>query len=1008
MAGTADVFQQIVDFPAEKNLRVLGMPGAGKTSALLARYRNLVANGHAGRVFIVTYSRDQLEQLTGALLPDGESQLGATPVVTYYALARELLARSGHSEPVLVEGLEENLLVRGVLRDHGSELKSDFRSICDSERFQKNLLALFHGLLQNGMRGKRFERVRVACRDRRLLDVFDLYDAYIKALGDRVTYFDVAWTAAQAVDSVGGECVYADARVLLVDDFQDVDAGQFALLTALARHGTSLNVFGDPMGAYFAFRGTDSRYLNAEFDRTFDPKTLRLESQSFAPSSLGCSLAAAAVEVMGEDAKAFVPAAWFQAPRAQPSDLGPLFDTAVGCGEESVSLMCVKDEVAESYGAAAYVHDLIESGRAMPYDVAVVANEKHVYEPLLRAAFAQRGLLMDTGRLVQSGFRGFVHALLTLLETPDDVVYSQALTTSAFYPYLREAVMRIDAPVGSDPAVEDQVVKEFITAAAANLRRSKPESWITHIVKEYLMPASGGYEQQSGDETIYGFSSLLMKRWSDFVRVASTTGEPITFRTFLRECGLFGVQSTAPMPTAAEVGFYSAREMKGKRFPYVIVLGCSELMLPAPLKREQLMPTMSLQQAFDDADARVSVHGARDAEAHLAEQFHILYHVLTRASTELTMFAPKSFAGQARPAPSALLRQHLPADLVAEVDPRESDMPPAYRFARRWVESPAAEPPSGLENLSMIGKLWNGSPPEAAPFAIDRFSLSKSAVENYCRCPRQFYYRKVLRVDEDDTGALLVGNIYHEAMAAISKPGQSKETLHAMATDERIEVAIDGAMAARDVRAGTFFARALRFHVLSMVKRTLDADRRDDRDYRVEDVETKFEYELDGFAFNGRADRVERTASGLEVVDFKTGKNFPKMGKTVRRDVLRDLDQPEDGEWQVPIYAWGYKLSEQSLPNAFRHVVQRPGENPFTVTLFLRDDPADLPPSAESPKKVHNPYSYLLSDEIESIMKAAATVADAIFSEREDFKKTERRDFCRSCSFNLLCDRRVD
>ena len=97
-----------------------------------------------------------------------------------------------------------------------------------------------------------------------------------------------------------------------------------------------------------------------------------------------------------------------------------------------MQLEVTEDEVDEAYTAAARVHELIASERYRPHEIAVVANDKSRYEPLLRAAFEQRGLPLDTGRPPQGAFRRFAHAFLTLLESPSDPVAIAALTTSQF------------------------------------------------------------------------------------------------------------------------------------------------------------------------------------------------------------------------------------------------------------------------------------------------------------------------------------------------------------------------------------------------------------------------------------------------------------------------------------------------------------------------------------------------------------------------------------------------
>jgi len=1068
MAAPADVLQQIIDYPT-KHLCVLGLPGSGKTSALIRRYRALVASG-VGPVFIVTYSRDQLRQITRDVLPNGAAQAGPLPVLTYFNLGMEILEAAGRA-PRIIDGMAEDLLVRRIVRAASDSLDSDFRAICSSETFQREIVGLFHLFQQNRVEGERLDRVRQrAKRSPRIGDVLRLYDDYTKALASRglATYFTVSWRAADAVSALPDTHALRRAAVYLVDDFQDVDAGQFALLSRLvppAGGGPVLNVFGDPMGAYFGFRGTDPRFLMDELPVLYECDVVRLGHAPGAP--LGPALHALAGAVLGDQVTGgFVGdlAVGVGVPGGRGatggegnavgdggtaegrvgdgggasdhagdggatalsgkdlSDLGPLFAAARGTdagasGSRSSGsalsmeavVECVGDEVEECYGVARRARDLIEAGDYRPCDIAVITNDKSRYEPLLRSAFAQHGVSLDTGRPVQSGFRGFVHALLSLLEVPRDAVALQSLTTSPFYAFFRAQVLGAQAPEFRDPLLEGDVMREFMSTTRRRMRDEAPARWMRWLVDECLVTAARAYGEATNDESVFGFLSLLLGRWDEFVDAAGETGEPVDLPTFARVSRLFDMPSTGPMPTLDEVGFFSCREAHGRFFPVVFVMGCAELLFPSPLRRETIVSAPALQSIVDAAlgGEAFRVYGARTPDAHLAEEFHLMFSSFTRATARLYVSAPRSFAGQRRPAPASIFEGTV-VERDSEPARLEGKIPPPIRLANAWVGRSAT---AGLEGrvgeLSRVAGVWNTPAPAPAEFAVERFSLSKSSLESFLTCPRQFFYLKILRIKEDESGALQLGKIYHDVMAKLNEASSSKADLHKRATDAFVARAIEDAMAAGQLPADTFFGRSLRFHVHAMVSRTLDYDRRNGEDYAIEAAETRFDYESGGFDFNGRADRIERGAGGLSLMDYKTGQ-FRKKGETLRARVLDCVEQPERGNWQVPLYVQGCAEDRGEIPDTFQHLVQQPGEEPFMVTLFVRPDDADVPPFAMSTKRVHQGYSYLLVPELDAIMARAADHAAAIFAPRTGFGRTEDLGPCRRCMFSRVCDRRVD
>jgi hypothetical protein len=1008
MPTLPEAIDRVREYPA-KHLRVLGLPGSRLPLVLKERYQSLSHDTTSGDVFIVTYSKEQLARITEAILDDGGGRTGLPPVFTYFTMAREIISASTGKPPRVIQDIEENLLVQRLVSDHERVLKSDYRKIRDSERLHRELLEVFRLFLQNGIRGESLDRLEAVVRDDRVADIVGLYRRYREALADKgyVTYYDMARVAAEACAELPESHALKRAGALLVDDFQDVDAGQFELLTALAPPGgdTALNVFGDPMGAYFRARGTHHRYLMDVFPSMYSCETVCVAGKSLNDRLLGDTLGALAREVLANGAEPFIPVS------PATSGLGPLFDGVGDTDGGAVDLRVASDEVEEIYNAAACVHDMMANDGFSPNEIAIVANDKADYEIMVRAAFAQRGVAVDTGRARQDVFRSFVHSILTLMQSPKDSVALQETVTSPFYEYFRSGIEELRASRVSDPAREAKHLTRATTAAGLP---ADPNETMTHLITKWLRPACERYERETGDDSVFAFLSLLKKRWDEYAAAAGATGYPPNLRAFVSRSDLFRTTAASPMPSADEVGLYSCREVKGRSFRAVIVLGCSELLFPKPMRREMVIPSTALQEFLDTAlpELRVRVYEAQSPVEHLHDEYHLLYHSLTRARERLYITAPRQFAGRTLPAPAAILDENLPESVRAGIS-GDDITPPQIRFARAWVRhKPAPAVADRLSGLSPFGRLWNLGPPSAEEFAIDRFPLSKSSLERYLKCPRLFFYEKVLRIPQEDTNALLVGNIFHGVMARIGERFPRKGALHEKITGvfirDTIEQVIESERKKGErIDTESFFGVSLRFHLNSMVRAALGIDKRESDDYTVTHVEEPFRLDHGGWEFRGRFDRIERTTLGGSVLDYKTGE-FVKKGETLRKRTLDALEKPERANWQVPIYVRAYDRTMGEMPDTFRHLVQSPGQDPFFVTVYIRRSENEVPAVATSRRRVDQGFSYLLEGELEGIMDRAAAYAAEVFSKRRRFEKTEDFEQCRRCPFGPTCDRRRD
>jgi hypothetical protein len=531
---------------------------------------------------------------------------------------------------------------------------------------------------------------------------------------------------------------------------------------------------------------------------------------------------------------------------------------------------------------------------------------------------------------------------------------------------------------------------------------TEASEWMGAIVDQCLRPVCDAYGRECKDDSVYQDICRLLEAWERYVEAVGAWGGRASIAEFT---ALDAALSRARTPGhAGAVAFLSCREAKGRFFPAVFVLGCSELLFPSALRSENILPVGALEGALHRVlgEKPLDLYRARRAARQLSDEHHLLYIALTRSTAYLHVTAPETFAGEDYPAPSAVLARAIPEESYARAWTKH-ESPPQMRFARAWVAGrDAKRADSRLDRLSPAGSHWHAAAPGAEPVRLTPFALSKSSLDTFLACERRFFYRKVLRIPETEAPAAKVGSLVHKIMAALGDRYRSKASLVTDVTGSVVRDLVDVAL--RDdekIGRASFLDRSLRYYLERMVMKILSVERDGPEDYTITATEKDLRFAFDSWEFVGRIDRVHETATGDRViVDYKTGK-FDKMAKTLRRKTLAALDDPKGANWQVPLYTWGVRTVEGSSPRAFTHIVASPREDPFTVTLIICRGDDDVPHDAEKGKGP----SFLLESEIEHIMGKAAGVAERIFAPRPRFEKTDDRGECRNCEFSGLCGR---
>ncbi|MDR0582900.1 MAG: UvrD-helicase domain-containing protein [Treponema sp.] len=265
---------------AEREAVIIAGPGTGKTAVLAARVVRLLEEGAAAASILAlsftVKAAAELRERIGKSPDCNPADLAALTVCTFHSFCASLLREQGPETGIpanftITAGAERDALLETIVRDLGLKKTAGRRRLGEYIESRKRFLLLpgrekpaldslaclaaefapppIDAELEEGYRLYR-DRLRLES----LLDFEDLVAGTVRLLA-------------------GNTAVLADCRSrlrhILVDEYQDVNFAQYALIRLLApgshqagENSPELRVIGDPNQAIYAFRGSDKRFID--------------------------------------------------------------------------------------------------------------------------------------------------------------------------------------------------------------------------------------------------------------------------------------------------------------------------------------------------------------------------------------------------------------------------------------------------------------------------------------------------------------------------------------------------------------------------------------------------------------------------------------------------------------------------------------------------------------------------------------------------------------------------
>jgi DNA helicase II / ATP-dependent DNA helicase PcrA len=282
LLGSLNTPQRLVATRPAGPLLVVAGPGAGKTRAIVARIAHLlVARAVPPRqIMALTFSRraaGELQSRIAAVVPTGPNDTGTVWAGTFHALGARILRHGGAAlsdRPAhftIYDRDDTDRTLRRILGELEVQQHAVGRLLSPARQAISLAKRRTEPPADGEMLGEGESSVSLA----------DVYRRYEQELRDSAAFDfdDLICAAAQALDRDQRlrEWTQGFARHLLVDEYQDTDPAQEALLQLLSPPPHDLCVVADPQQSIYAFRGAAPEQVQRFLEHWPNAGVIRLE-----------------------------------------------------------------------------------------------------------------------------------------------------------------------------------------------------------------------------------------------------------------------------------------------------------------------------------------------------------------------------------------------------------------------------------------------------------------------------------------------------------------------------------------------------------------------------------------------------------------------------------------------------------------------------------------------------------------------------------------------------------
>jgi DNA helicase-2/ATP-dependent DNA helicase PcrA len=249
--------RRAIEHPRGPLLIVAG-PGTGKTSTLTRRMAWLIRDAGVDPKHLlgITFTEKAAAEMRHRL----ESLLGGSDLpltATFHAFGLRLLQEDSRAARRIIDDEERRFVLQQILRRLRAE---GLGASMDSDRLGRGIETAKQRLQDHR---SVFAPVAADSAMALLARAYGDYQRLLTALG-AMDFEDIIASVVLRLETDPAYAAHCRQRYshVFVDEYQDLNHGQYRLIRALCPVGDALSVIGDPDQAIYGFRGADSAYFN--------------------------------------------------------------------------------------------------------------------------------------------------------------------------------------------------------------------------------------------------------------------------------------------------------------------------------------------------------------------------------------------------------------------------------------------------------------------------------------------------------------------------------------------------------------------------------------------------------------------------------------------------------------------------------------------------------------------------------------------------------------------------
>jgi DNA helicase-2/ATP-dependent DNA helicase PcrA len=914
-------------------LRVLAGPGTGKTHALVDLYEQAVRERVAtrGEILVLTFSTGAAAEISRRIDERLHDEYGEAWISTFHSFcARLLREHTPDRERLLLNGFQEWLVMRQVLTEIDAEALGPLDGVRRSDAFARDVLTFVALMKQNLVHPSALVLAAEASASERLRVLASVYQAYQRRLQD-ARMFDFRDLISGAIELLQSnaplrEKLTGQFRLILVDEFQDVDPAQFELLQLVASPETRprLVVVGDPDQSIYGFRGTVPRLLSRDFAAVYGSTTQRLED---------CRRSSREALDAGERVLA----------ATHPGREPRLLRTTVVPAPPAVVVAREGDPVDEAFFVAREIRRVHAESSALKHrDFAILLRSTTAFGAPFEEALRALGLpyeVRGSGATSRNEVVRFLVGYLESLRRPDDPdAFDGALASSLGGVGARTlGRLRASARERSRPLL--RVVRRLMYSLAARDPRRYPLPWgeAAPVQEPGQERPEPDYMAFLSDDELSALHAAMTTRHRLLDRALKLTLAGLAYSVLIEDGamrrlldldltdeqraeaisdlraaieGLEAIEAvherlhgTKPMladitgsletllAAAADdseaaagrrdaVQVMTVHQAKGLEFEVVFCSGFAHGLFPLPVRPHPLL---------DEAD-RAWLEGFKvgfmpswpsDPDGHLAEEARLAYVAMTRARKRLYLTYADSYLRQA--GPSVFLDMAAPDAESRTLTRGSSRLQPGDVLLPREAEVLLASNRTALTNavsaraaalaldVAFLTDPDSGEPFESYgegrnPMSVEIDHFSPTTLNDYLKCPRLYWYNHHPGlVEEPRSVAMERGGFLHKVLEDFHAKESEWRPLESEHQKAWLESALQGHLETYLANMeGVLDRKREERQVRSLLTNYIRfvTGMQQIRRLRTVDTEIRFSLQLDGSEIVGKIDRVNDVGDG--------------------------------------------------------------------------------------------------------------------------------------------------